>query len=117
MHGKVSNYYRHRGYFDLAFNCGVIEHFDDPIRAVKNMAEISKRVLCVVPARSAYFRIGTLFRGMVEHDATLWTKHTKYYTVEDLKNIFIEALVKNIEVKTIRFMGHPLCHFATGEPS
>lgn len=104
-------------YFDLAFNCGVIEHFDDPIRAVKNMSSIAKRVVCIVPARGVYFGVGTLFRRIVEHDATLWTEHTKYYTIEDLKSIFIEASLKNIKVKTIRFMGLSLCHFATGEPS
>jgi ubiquinone/menaquinone biosynthesis C-methylase UbiE len=101
-------------YFDVSYNVGVLEHFDDPVKALNGMMRISKRVICVVPAPSIYFKIGTLIRRIIERDASQWTEDTHYYAVNEWKKIFEDAAVKDLEIKTIRFMGHPLCNFITG---
>lgn len=102
-------------FFDISYNVGVIEHFDDPVKALNNMKRIAKRVICVVPAPSIYFKVGTLIRRIIEKDASQWTEHTYYYSHIELKSIFQKANLKNIQTKQIIFFGHPLCNFATGE--
>lgn len=102
-------------YFDVSYNIGVIEHFDDPVKAVRKMKDVSRRVICVVPAKSIYFKIGTLVRRVIEKDPSLWTEKTNYYTLPEMKQIFIMAGLKNIEIKKIKFLGLPFCIFATGE--
>lgn len=101
-------------YFDVAFNVGVIEHFNDPVKAIIEMKRVAKRVMCIVPAKGVYFEFGTVIRKLVEKDSTLWTQRTSLYTKSELIYFFNEAALKNIESKTIRFLGIPLCHFATG---
>lgn len=101
-------------FFDVSFNNGTIEHFPDPVRAITKMKTISKRVVCVVPAKSLYFSIGTLIRKIIEKDHSHWTDNTRYYTKKELRDFFCKAGLKNIETKTSYFLGHPLCHFATG---
>lgn len=101
-------------HFDVSFNNGTIEHFADPVKAIKKMKSISRRVVCVVPAKSLYFSLGTLIRKIIEEDPSHWTEHTRYYTRQELDDFFRQAGLKNIETKTCYFLGHPLCHFATG---
>ena len=101
-------------YFDVGYNVGVIEHFTDPLKAISEMKRVSKRVICVVPAKGLYFKIGTCIRKMIERDASLWLCHTIYYTLKETEALFQQAGLKNIEKHTTRFMGMPLCHFVTG---
>jgi SAM-dependent methyltransferase len=107
--------YFKKNFFDVSYNVGVIEHFDDPVKAVRKMKDISKRVICVVPAKSIYFKIGTIIRRIIEKDSSLWTQNTNYYSMSEVKQIFIQAGLINIQIKQITFLRLPFCIFATGE--
>jgi ubiquinone/menaquinone biosynthesis C-methylase UbiE len=102
-------------YFDVSYNVGVIEHFDDPVKALNNMKRIAKNVICVVPAPSIVWKIGTVIRKLIEKDASQWTEHTRYYSLDELKHIFIEAHLKDTHFKQINVLGLPFCNFAQGE--
>jgi ubiquinone/menaquinone biosynthesis C-methylase UbiE len=102
-------------YFDVSFNNGVIEHFENPVKAIQKMKRISKKVVCAVPAKSIYFTIGTLIRRLIEKDASHWISGTTYYTMKEFRSFFESAALKNIQSKTIRFFGLPLCHVVAGD--
>lgn len=102
-------------YFDVSYNVGTIEHFDDPVKAVKEMKRIAKKVVCVVPAPSIFWKTVTRFREVIEVDASLWTEHTNYYTNTDLARIFHEAGLEVISTHTTRYLGVPFMNTIIGK--
>lgn len=102
-------------YFDVAFNIGTIEHFEDPVSVVREMGRVSNFVVCAVPSSgSLYWKIGTLLRTLVEKDPSLWTEHTRYYYKHELRKIFEDAGLKNIVIKQSTLFTHPTMLIASG---
>jgi SAM-dependent methyltransferase len=100
--------------FDIAYNVGTIEHFDNPVRAVAEMKRISRQVLCVVPAPSLYWKLSTYVRRVIEKDASLWTDNTRYYTRKELENIFKKAGLVNVKTMQSRLFGLPVMNCIVG---
>ncbi len=102
--------------FDACYNVGTIEHFQDPVSVVKEMARIGRTVVCSVPAPgSPYWKTGTFLRTLIEEDATLWTENTRYYTAEQLGDIFHRAGLRNIAIVPTNLVGFPVHLTAVGE--
>jgi SAM-dependent methyltransferase len=101
--------------FDISFNIGTIEHFDDPVKVVREMARVANRVACSVPAPSPYWWIGTQIRRMIEKDHTHWTERTQYYSIEALSKIFRDAGLRNIQTSQSRLLGLPVMNVAFGD--
>ncbi len=101
-------------YFDVSYNIGTIEHFDNPIKAVIEMKRIAKRAICVVPAPSIYWQLGVLLRKIIEKDASLWNCNTKFYTLPELENIFNKAALSDIKTYQTKFLGLPAMNCIIG---
>jgi SAM-dependent methyltransferase len=102
-------------YFDVSYNNGTIEHFEDPVKAVNSMKSISKTVICSVPAPSIYWKIGTLIRKTIEKDASHWIDNTQYYSLEELGSFFERAGLRNIRLHQTKFLGLPAINSAVGD--
>lgn len=101
-------------YFDVSYNIGTIEHFDNPIKAVLEMKRIAKRVICVVPAPSIYWQLSILIRKIIEKDASLWSCNTRFYTLPELESIFSKALLTNIKTYQTKVLGLPAMNCVVG---
>ncbi len=94
--------------FDISFNIGTIEHFDDPVRAVNEMKRLAPVVICIVPTQSIYWMLGIFVRKLIERDASHWITGTRYYKLNEFTEIFRKSGFSDIRAKLIYFFGVPL---------
>jgi len=90
--------------FDLCWNIGTVEHFKDPLPAIKEMKRVGKVVIVLVPAHgpiySNYLKIINLIGPKVEG-------YVKLYKAKELKRVFKKAGFEKIKIRIVRPLGFP----------
>lgn len=95
--------------FDLVFSDGLLEHFENPTRIIKEMCRVSKNhVLILQPNPSSPF--GTLKRLLQRLGQSSWEKEY-FFIKDDYVNFFSKFNFRLMKSKGINFNEHMLLLF------
>jgi SAM-dependent methyltransferase len=80
-------------YFDVVFNQGVMEHFDDAkfVLALKEMARTGRKVVIIVPSDRSFFKIFDPFGD---------DPNKRFFSRLELK-MMLETILNNVEVEYV----------------
>jgi len=88
--------------FDVVFNQGVIEHFDEPSRAIKEMLRVGKKVIVLVPAHNSPMHLIYLFFRFIKKPGWWFFEDQAFFQKRQLEKAMKLAGCKNIHVHKIR---------------
>lgn len=93
--------------FDLAWNSGTLEHFDNPVEVLSEMLRVGKIIISIIPTRCVAFNLLEKFSKIMPRDISVafYEGSEKWYSADEWKNILISAGCQRVIVKKIRCLG------------
>ena len=95
------------GFFDLCWNSGTMEHFEDPKPVLCEMLRVGKRMIIIIPVRSIIWQSFLSFVGLFGKNfaAKFNEGYTKFYTEKEICSIFKEITQRSIVIEHIHLLG------------
>ncbi len=93
--------------FDLVWNSGTLEHFENPVPVVREMLRVGKTLITIIPAKGIgfnFFLFVTQF--LPQKIAVAFVEGNEHwYNLEQWKTIMEKAGCKRVHVKKIKVIG------------
>jgi 2-polyprenyl-3-methyl-5-hydroxy-6-metoxy-1,4-benzoquinol methylase len=87
------------GAFELVLCLEVLEHLDDPPRAVTELARVSSRAVVISVPHEPWFRIGSMLRGKYIRSAGNHPEHINHWNRASLRRL-LERESERVEIST-----------------
>lgn len=94
--------------FDVAALCQVLEHLDEPDRALNELKRVSRRFVLITVPHEPYWRIANMLRLRYLKDEGNTPGHIEHFSRKNLKTL-LEKYFRNVKIKTSTVFLIALC--------
>lgn len=93
--------------FDLVWNSGTLEHFDDPVPVLKEMLRVGKTIISIIPCLGIGFHLLLLMTKILPRKiAVAFAEGNEHwYNTDQWEEMMKKAGCKDVVVKKIRVFG------------